>query len=267
MADAIKNCKNCQCILKVGKNWLECRKRARYYICNSCQHSLYDKNKEEISYNQRIIYRKNKKKFQSKNRKYYIDNAEKAKLYAKKYRLKNKKKLKEKRKKDEIKIKATQKKYRENPINKKRKNERRRKNSQNPIIKIREYIRTYTWKIFKINDKEKNKHSEIYMDFNCAEYIKRIELLWGLPYNLDENGNIWMNWNNYGKLWHIDHIKPLSHFKITDENDLQIYQAISINNLRPLCAKRNMSENNKRTIKQISQIKIEIKLFLKDKKC
>ena len=51
-----------------------------------------------------------------------------------------------------------------------------------------------------------------------------------------------MNWTNYG-LWHIDHIKPLASFDLTDEQ--QIYLACNYNNLQPLWAKDNLSKGKK----------------------
>jgi Uri superfamily endonuclease len=50
-----------------------------------------------------------------------------------------------------------------------------------------------------------------------------------------------MNWNNYGE-WHIDHIKPLSKFDLT--NDIEFKLACCFNNLQPLWAKDNLVKYN-----------------------
>lgn len=47
-------------------------------------------------------------------------------------------------------------------------------------------------------------------------------------------------WDNHGKVWHIDHIKPLSRF-----NSNQVRECWALSNLRPLDAKENMSKLNK----------------------
>jgi hypothetical protein len=51
-----------------------------------------------------------------------------------------------------------------------------------------------------------------------------------------------MSWANYGE-WHIDHIKPLSMFDLTDRE--QFLEACHFTNLQPLWAKDNWSKNNK----------------------
>lgn len=50
-----------------------------------------------------------------------------------------------------------------------------------------------------------------------------------------------MSWDNYGK-WHIDHIKPLSSFDLTDE--VQCGAACHFSNLQPLWAADNIRKLN-----------------------
>lgn len=54
------------------------------------------------------------------------------------------------------------------------------------------------------------------------------------------DGNGWHN----PKLWHIDHIVPMSMFKFKSFSDPEFLQCWSINNLRPLCAKKNRLKSN-----------------------
>lgn len=51
-----------------------------------------------------------------------------------------------------------------------------------------------------------------------------------------------MNWSNYGD-WHIDHIKPLVSYDLT--NPEQLIQACNFNNLQPLWAAENQSKHAK----------------------
>lgn len=51
-----------------------------------------------------------------------------------------------------------------------------------------------------------------------------------------------MSWENYGS-WHIDHIKPLSKFDLTDRS--QFLEVCHYTNLQPLWAYENMSKGNR----------------------
>jgi len=51
-----------------------------------------------------------------------------------------------------------------------------------------------------------------------------------------------MSWDNYGK-WHIDHIKPLSSYDLT--NPEQLILACHYSNLQPLWAAENISKNGR----------------------
>jgi hypothetical protein len=55
-------------------------------------------------------------------------------------------------------------------------------------------------------------------------------------------GMTWDNWAKDG--WHIDHIQPISHFDLTDPEQLRA--ACHYSNLRPLWARQNISEGNRR---------------------
>ena len=53
-----------------------------------------------------------------------------------------------------------------------------------------------------------------------------------------------MNWDNYGlKGWHVDHIKPLSSYDLTKENEVK--EACNYKNLQPLWWKDNLIKGNK----------------------
>jgi hypothetical protein len=51
----------------------------------------------------------------------------------------------------------------------------------------------------------------------------------------------WMNWDNYGSEWHIDHIRPIASFNLPDD----VRECWAMGNLRPLSAKENMSKGTK----------------------
>jgi hypothetical protein len=55
-----------------------------------------------------------------------------------------------------------------------------------------------------------------------------------------------MTWANMGK-WHIDHIVPLSSFRITSMNDQSFRDCWALTNLRPIWKRTNLRKNAKRS--------------------
>lgn len=54
-----------------------------------------------------------------------------------------------------------------------------------------------------------------------------------------------MTWDNYGE-WHVDHIVPVSSFKIKDASDPEVRACWCLSNLRPIWATENLRKNAKR---------------------
>jgi hypothetical protein len=52
-----------------------------------------------------------------------------------------------------------------------------------------------------------------------------------------------MTWENHGKIWHIDHKKPLSHFDYSDLNQVKLSWMLC--NIQPLWAEDNMRKGNR----------------------
>jgi len=54
-----------------------------------------------------------------------------------------------------------------------------------------------------------------------------------------------MTWENYGPVWHIDHVRPKSWFKYVDDNDLQFKECWALFNLQPKLKFDNISKSNR----------------------
>ena len=82
------------------------------------------------------------------------------------------------------------------------------------------------------NGKTKSKKTFEYFGYSSNEYVAYIKSKLKQGMTLD----------NYG-LWHVDHIKPLSKFDLT--KDEEIKKAWSFNNLQCLWASENISKGNR----------------------
>jgi hypothetical protein len=51
------------------------------------------------------------------------------------------------------------------------------------------------------------------------------------------------NLDNYGPVWHIDHVIPISHFDLSNENEQLL--AFNWRNTMPLSAHENLKKNNR----------------------
>jgi hypothetical protein len=54
-----------------------------------------------------------------------------------------------------------------------------------------------------------------------------------------------MSWKNYGKVWHIDHIKPDSWFKYETMDDAEFKECWALSNLQPLFITDNLRKGNR----------------------
>lgn len=70
-----------------------------------------------------------------------------------------------------------------------------------------------------------------------------------------------MTFENYGIIWHLDHVIPCSLFNF--ENDNEKYYCFNWSNYRPLYCKRNIERNNKLTFKDILLHDIKIASYMR----
>ena len=218
--------------------------------CKKCTNELtkqYRKKNPEKRKDSDKKYRElNLEKVRTATKKWQKDNKEKYREYDKKYRELNPEKINKKTKKyrntNPEKVKEATNKWRRN--NRDKINEYYRKlRKSDPLYKLTCNIRTMIHHAITGNgDKKCNKTEEI---LGCSyEFIKNyIERQWLLSHNLNEYGETWMNWGNYGKYksgifnygWDIDHKIPLASNK-TYEGLIKLNH---YSNLQPLCSYTN----------------------------
>lgn len=183
----MKTCRKCN----IPKDLKEFGKRSKekdglHYNCKSCNKEIDIQNKDN-----REIY----------NKQHYKDNRDIKLSKSKKYNEQNR---------DIIKIYSQN--YENNPINKNKRNKRRRERYKNDIsFRITCNLRTYFYNILK--NKNISKSNSIIELTGCSinNFINHIESLFQYG----------MSWDNYGKVWEYDHHLPISSFNITKLEDQQ----------------------------------------------
>ena len=215
------------------------RKKA-YYLANkskinSKQKDWRDNNKEKRKITNKIWYESNKDTIKVKHKSYRDSNKEKRSLYGKKWDKVNKEKRRLQHKdwyesnKDTIKVQ--QKTYYENNKNK-RYNYHYNKLKTDLQYKLTCNLRSRLYNAINNNQKA----GSAIKDLGCS-----VEELKSYLESKFQPGMNWDNWTHVG--WHIDHIKPLASFDLTDRQ--QLLEACHYTNLQPLWADENLSKGKK----------------------
>lgn len=221
-------CKQVKNINNFNKN-----KIAKDKLCHTCKDCLkinYIQWKPYMLSYTKEYYKKNKEKCLNYYKKYRLLHKEELMQYAKIYRINNKDKriIYNKQNKNYI-----YKKYKEYYI----------KHKVDLRIKMNVYIKNR----YK-NDKEAKKNHFIRTELRRLLFSKidsyskllkftKLELKEWLSFQFTEE----MNFDNYGKLWNIDHVIPL---RIDKDNKYYEYRT-SLYNLKPIIVKENIIKSNK----------------------
>jgi len=236
-----KNCFNERVKKNIEKNPEKYKKISKEYS---------KKNKEKIDKKAKDWYEnhkndeefKNKRKIRTKER-YYKDHEETKRKSREIYKKRTDKQIKkgiETRKKwykkNEEKIKKREKKYRKENRDKINESLRKHANSH-PQYRVKKSIAQ------GIRGKLKRRLSSK----NNKRTFKDI-----LPYTIDDlmihlesKFKPEMNWKNYGRKWHIDHVVPDSWFKYKSIKDEGFKKSWALENLQPMLAEENWKKNNK----------------------
>lgn len=142
----------------------------------------YDKNKKD----KQLWYQKNKERVKEKVKTYRLINKE----YSKIYRENNKAKTKENKKKWDS----------DNKVIIKIKNGVYIKNrcAKDPLYKLSRNIRSLISSSIKQKFYKKKSKTQDILGCSFVNFKLHLEQQWSLPNNLDDNGLVWMNWDNYG---------------------------------------------------------------------
>ncbi len=157
----------------------------------------------------------------AKNKEYQEKNKEKLKIYRKKYNTENREKSKQRSSKWREKNREKYKEWCRNYSKKRR---------RDPSFKVLDNLRSRLYHAMK----GRTKSATTLTLLGCS-----IEKLWD---HLEAHFEDPMTRENYGPVWHVDHIKPCSIFDLTD--DRQQRQCFNWRNLQPLLSEENISKGN-----------------------
>lgn len=150
------------------------------------------------------------------------NNKERRKEICKKYREVNKEKDKESKRKW---MENNPEKYVEC-----RKKCRKKRYHNDPVYRLVQSIRG------RLNQYSKRRSKRVDEIIGCSPFLASLIL------EAQCLANPGMSWENHGK-WHIDHVRPLCSFDLTDEK--QLLAASHISNLQPLWAKDNWKKGGR----------------------
>lgn len=166
--------------------------------------NYYLKNKERLKANMREAYQRDKTPYLQRSKEQKVRLGAEYSNYQKGYRLRNKERLNA---------------YVLNRLH------------TNPVVKLRHTLRGRFRKLVT----GKHKTNSVLNLLGCTVEDLKI--------HLEKQWHSGMAWDNWGTLWHIDHIKPCSSFDLTDPQ--QQAACWNYSNLRPLLAIDNLRKGAK----------------------
>lgn len=76
-----------------------------------------------------------------------------------------------------------------------------------------------------------------------GKYNKVLGYIWPeLKSHLESQFDEEMSWDNWGEVWEIDHIKPISSFRYCSINDPEFLECWGLQNMRPLTKEENVKK-------------------------
>lgn len=178
--------------------------------CNKCWARKYRQNNKEKIANTINNWRKNNiERHKESGRQWRINNKEHKGEQCRQWRLNNI---------DRVRIASN--------------NYQKRKELADPSYKVARRLRARFYKLLKNKDKQSYHVLSKYVSYTYDDAVSHIESLF-------EPGMSWDNYGVYG--WHIDHIKPLCSFDLTNKDE--IIQAWQLSNLRPIWCTDNWEKS------------------------
>jgi hypothetical protein len=210
-------------------------------------------NKEKIALYNKTVYDADPEKCKAQHKKWYLENKDRVAANWQIYYQNNR---------DALLAYASQRRQdNKEAISKKANIYVMNKYRTDPVFKLRRNISTTINKMLNSQGETKRGASIMqYLDWSIEELFNHLENLFSRPSNLTPDGKVWMNWTNRGVynletwddndpntwIWHLDHIVPKSMTPYSSMADENFRKTWALSNLRPLSAKQNILEGNRR---------------------
>jgi hypothetical protein len=194
--------------------------------CRFCLKEYTSQNKEKIA----KYKTDNKSSIDTKNSEYRLNNKTKIKDRNRVYYVNNKEKIVERNQRYDA-----------------------LKRDSDPAFKLRKRVSNSIFKQIKISNSSKDGSSILQFLPYTIQQLKE---------HLEKQFEPWMTWENYGTYeidkwndddpstwtWQMDHIIPHSTFKYASMDEQAFKECWALSNLRPLSAKQNVSDGNRRSV-------------------
>jgi hypothetical protein len=122
---------------------------------------------------------------------------------------------------------------------------------------------------FKFVRKQRNRIYHAFTKQSLLKTQKTLDLLGCTPKELTDWLNfqlfdsIEMTLENYGEVWHIDHVKPCSSFDLSQPSEVE--KCFHWTNLRPCLASENVKKSKNYSIQDLLFQELRVKIWLKSK--
>jgi len=200
--------------------------------------AYYEANKEFHQRRYKEYRKKNGEKLNKQRRERYAENGEHERKTMKAYHLANRDEQLEKRKEyyqeNRERLVADKKKWMADPENRKKiRDAKRHKYNTDPDYRMKRTMSNMVRKVLQNKGVRKSKASQKY--FGCTpEFLRE---------HLESQFTPEMNWENAGKVWHIDHIFPVAATNAKDPVEMSVIN--NWKNLQPMIGKENLIKNDK----------------------
>jgi hypothetical protein len=206
--------------------------RGQCKLCKRQTRKLYRKNNgDKLRQHERQYYQINHDKILQSKKKYDKNNKSKLRQYYQDNKIVIAQKAKQAYRRDKTKKLAYNKQYRQNNKDKYNQYIRHRLKTDKKF-RLRKYLSSRVYNALK----RRKKAEFVSKCLGCS--IEECLLY------LEKQFKLGMTWDNWGKFgWHIDHIKPLNSFDLSDRE--QLLKACHYTNLQPLWWYENLSKGDK----------------------